>query len=80
VVRNENLQGIDPSNVQKYELLHVLARKMISLNGKPAVALSIQTQIKYGSEYYDAITNAEDMVFRNCQNHSVLASQGSRVI
>ena len=38
-------------------------KKMISLNGKPAVALSIRTQIKYGSEYYDTITNVEGMVF-----------------
>ena len=39
------------------------AWKMRSPNGKQAVALSIWTQIKYGSEYYDTIMNVEGMVF-----------------
>jgi len=52
VVRNENLQGA-----------FACARKMRFPNGKPAVALSIRTQIKYWSEYYDTVTNAEGMVF-----------------
>jgi hypothetical protein len=51
---------------------------MRSSNGKLAVALSIQTQIKYGSEYYDTITNAEGMMFSELSKSFSFGFSGKR--
>jgi len=51
---------------------------MRSPNGKPAVALSIRTQIKYGSEYYDTVTNAEGMVFSELSKSFGFGFSGKR--